>query len=496
MSKFINLPLILIITIFLFLSTSLLLDEPFVWPDEAIYGDIARNIMLEGRMGTDLWKGLIDGIENHAYSLPPLFLYASAVWFKIFGFSITTQRLMSVFLASIFIVIFYNLVKKLLSSKKKLTARFLPFIATLMLAVDSVFLKASRLGRPEILVLVLAGGAMLLFLRSLDEKTQRKQNILLFLTGLSLGIAVITHLIATCFLTSFLFAYIYTQKKHFLSFKKYYLFILGIFIPIAGWLISIYPNYQYLINQLSLVSNSRNYTIPWYINVINFPILPKLNYLFYLFITLSFVVYTIKTKLRPHILLSLILILTWGFATLGDIYWYTIYAIPFVYLALFILVNETLKRQSRTRLAFLVKVMLAVICFFLIYSNLTNYENLYNLYKNSNSYNLFRKQIAEAIPEGKTVYLSSIPDAYYAFNIEKNNLLEYPALFSDMEHFKKVLLEVDYIVFNGMYIPNPGASVYLDKFITMNMESAQELSNPYPVLIIKLKDKHLRSGVE
>ena len=495
--KLINPLFVSIIIIYLFFSLSLLLDDPLIWPDEAIYGDISRNIMLEGRMGTDLWKGFVDGIENHAYSLPPFFLYTGAIWFKIFGFSITTQRLFSVFLATVFIVIFYTLAQRLLPSKSKLTSRFLPLAATLMIVVDSVFLKTSRLSRPEILVLVLAAGAMLLFLRYFEEKTegQKKQsspaNKFLFLTGLTLGLAVITHLIAVSFAAAFALTLIYTQRKNIFNLKKYYFFAAGILIPIIGWLISIYPNYQHLINQLELVSDSRNYTIPWYINVINLPLLMKLNYLLYLLITLIFILFTIKHRRQPYILLSIILISSWTFATLGEIYWYTVLALPFVYLALFILLSW----RTKSSLAPLFKTVLIISCLFLLYSNLTNFLSLFNIYKGANNYHSFKNQITQNIPAGKTIYLSSIPDAYYAFEPGRNRLLEFPALFAGMDKFKKTIKEAEYMVFNGMYIPNPEASVYLDQYIAKNLDSVQELTSPYHVLIIKMKDESLRSDV-
>lgn len=484
--------LIFVIVTYLFFSLSLLLDEPFVWPDEAIYGDISNNILLEGRMGTDLWKGLVNGIENHSYSLPPLFLYSNALWFKLFGFSITTQRLFPVFLATVFIVIFYNLTQKLILSMNKQHTRFLPLAASLMLVIDSVFLKASRLSRPEILVLVLTASSVLFCLQSFEAKNNIK-NRFLFLCGISLGLAITTHFIAIGFTAAITLAIIYSQPKNRFDIKKYYVFVIGLLFPIIAWIASIFPNYGYLVDQLNLVEKSRHYTIPWYINVLNFPFLMKLNYVFYLLISCSFVFFTLKNRKPVYVLLSLVLVFTWAFATLGEIYWYTIYAIPFAYLALFILIAHALKSNRKNMLSTLIKSVLLIICLIILYSNLTNFMGLFGIYRNANNYGLFTTQVTKAVPEGKTIYLSSIPDAYYAFDRSKNRLIEFPALFSNMERFKKVLLEVDYIVFNGIYTPDPEAATYFDKYIAKNLESVQELTYPYKILIIKLKDKHLRT---
>ena len=46
---------------------------------------------------------------------------------------------------------------------------------------------------------------------------------------------------------------------------------------------------------------------------------------------------------------------------------------------------------------------------------------------------------------------------------------------------------------NDIFIPDPQASLYLDRYIAKNMESVHELSYPYHILIFKMKDKNLRS---
>lgn len=489
MKRVINPVIFFIVLIFLFLSISLLTDDPFVWPDEAIYGDISRNLMLENRMGTDLWAGLINGIENHAYSLPPLFLYVSALWYKFFGFSITTQRLFSVFLGALNIILFYKLSEKLLPAKSKLVKRYLHLLVLMLLTIDAVFLKTSRLGRPEVMVLSLELSSLLFYLQSFLSK---RPNKYLFLTGLFLGLSIITHLIAGGFALAVIVTLIYSQRKNIFDFRKYYFFGLGLLIPLVLWMVYLYPNYQYLYDQLKLVEQSRHYTIPWYMNVWNFPLLHKLNYLFYLLISLSFVVFTLKNRKLSYILLSLVLIFSWIFTTLGQIYWYVAYPIIFSYLALLILVSHVFALKGKGNYKTLARISLSLICLFLLYSNLMNYRNLINSYQNADAYPIFQEQILKAVPPGKVVFLSSIPDAYYAFPAGRNQLLEFPALFEGMDQLKKVLNEADYLVFNGGFIPNPEASVYFDHYIGKNHESIQEINDPYNILIVKLKDKNLR----
>lgn len=495
MSKFNNFFLASIIAVFLLLSTALLLDEPQVWPDEAIYGDIARNLMLENRLGTDLWKGFIDGIENHYYSLPPLYLYTSSVWYRLFGFSITTQRLFSVFLGSVFLILYYHVSGKFVLSRNQKVKNLLPIAITLLLAIDPVFLAISRLGRPEILVLVFIMFSILFYLHSIEEKIFTVSQKYLSLTGLFLGFSLITHLIAAGITLAIICAVIYSQRKNLFDYKKYYLFIVGILIPIAGWLLYLYPNYKHLVDQLKLVEASRNYTIPWYINVLNMPLLSKLAYLFYLLLSLFFIIFTVKNKKQPYILLSFSLIFAWIFTSLGKIYWYTIYPVALSYLALVILINQHLKLATgKLRVAFPTWCLI-LICLFLLCAHIINYSDLTNQYKNDPTYHTFENQISNLVPAGKTVYLSSIPDAYYAFTPGRNRLLEFPALFAGKDKFKKTLNEVDYVVFNGFYTPDVEASKYFDQYLAKNLESVKKLTSPYHILIFKIKDRDLRTDV-
>lgn len=303
-----------------------------------------------------------------------------------------------------------------------------------------------------------------------------------------------THLIAVGFALAVSLTFLYYQRKNLFDIKKYYLFFTGLIIPIAAWLIYLYPNYQYLIYQLKLVELSRHYTIPWYVNVLNFPLL-KLSYLCYILGDLLFIGFSLKNRKQPYILLSLLIIFAWIFTTLGQIYWYTIYPVSLSYLALLILINQSFNLNGKKLKNSLIKLSFLVVCLFLLCLNLFDFYNSSKTYYMKDYYPAFQNQITESIPPGKTVFLSSIPDAYYGFEPDRNQLLEFPALFAGMDKFKKTIKEADYIVFNDIFIPDPQAALYLDRYIAKNLDSAQELTFPYHILIMKLKDKNLRSDV-
>ena len=75
------------------------------WCDEAWFGNPAYNLAYKGFMGTTVldpasstWKSVkLTGIDRHTYWVMPLSLLVNAAGFRIFGFSIFSMRLLSLF---------------------------------------------------------------------------------------------------------------------------------------------------------------------------------------------------------------------------------------------------------------------------------------------------------------------------------------------------------------------------------------------------------------
>lgn len=482
-------PLVLIIPLYLYLAFSTLFGNPLVWPDETVYADIARNIILEGRLGTDLLKGMIPGFESHSYWSPPLFMYSLAGWFKIFGFSILNQRLFSVFLGAIAIALFYAAASKL--SRLKKPSYIFPATATLLLVIDQVFLKASRISRPEILVLAFTAAAFLIYLKSFDYPKPGKQNIFLFLCGLLLSLALVTHMLALCFALALFLALIISRGKDWLILKNYYFFILGIILPTAIRLLSIYPHYSYLLDQLNLISNSSNYTLSLYIYITSQPFPVKMSYLINLLVSAGFIIFTLLNRTQGRIALALILIFSWIFTFVGSIQWYLAYPVFFSYLALFVMSDHYFSLKKKHPPLIYPKLALTAACLSLLYFNLSWFYTVFSLHK-SDDYQIFSRQITDNIPPGKTVYLSSLPDAYYPLSQGRNKLYTYPTFTLDMIDYQKILDDTDYLVFNNFYSP-PSVSEYAALYLNKNIESMIQINEPYQYAIIKLKDKNLRT---
>ena len=75
------------------------------WCDEAWFGNPAYNLAYKGFMGTTVldpasstWKSVkLTGIDRHTYWVMPLNLLMNAAGFRVFGFSIYSMRLLSLF---------------------------------------------------------------------------------------------------------------------------------------------------------------------------------------------------------------------------------------------------------------------------------------------------------------------------------------------------------------------------------------------------------------
>lgn len=493
----------LLTSLFIFLSISSLLELPVVTNDEAIISDISLNLMHENRMGTDLWKGMLAGVENHAYWIPPLYFYANSIWFRITGFSLQNLRLLNVIFGVCFILFFYKITQNFLSSKTPGLKFSLIIIALLLLLTDSIFLRASRTGRPEMMVLFLIITALSFYIKISNRKLSQIHTYELIISGFFLGLAIITHLISISFFIAIILSFLFVNKSALKSLKFWY-FILIFLTPAISWLISIYPNYSLLEQQLVLVSASRSYSIPWFTSIQHSSYLIRINYSLYILISVIFIWNTLWSRRNTHVLLSLIIISTWIFATLGKIYWYTVYPIPFVYIALILLVEEQFKKISE-KAPFLSIKQIAWILVILYF--LGSNSGIHFTQPQNNSYKVFAEQILKTIPERKTVYLSSLPDAYFIFNNAssnklisgysdntkdfgfRNKLYEWPVLPTNIENHKKILDESDYMIVSGFNEP----SNYTYSYIEKNSLSTEKIPTVYGnVFIILLKDKNKR----
>lgn len=464
--------LVFLLSIYIFLQSNFLLLEPPIWLDEAYLADVAYNILNEGRVGTDIWGDTIVGIKKSFYWYPPVFINTLALWFKMFGFSILSQRLLSLSLSLIFLVILYfffqNFLKDLESEKRKLISLGL----ILFLIFDNTFLKVAKMGRTEIMVVTL--GFLSLFIYQIAQNAQFKKMFIL--VGLLLGLTTMTHLLGLFFFITALISVTLNQKKIFVN-KVFYQFLVAFFIPILMWLIFIFPNYSIFITQLSLQSEFRSLVPSYIASVFKYsPIEQKVIYVVYFLLSLISFVSFIK-KREEYAFLPLGLLISWLICFFGKLEWYVIYIVCFLYPFIFL---QLFKKR------FLLSPIILILLVALFILNIKMYLSQYLIYMDKkDAYFQFGDLVKSKISEGKTVYLSSTPDLYFIFK-GRNPIYEFPAIETKVEEYKNLLNRSEYMVINfqlgRLFVGN-----LLDRYIALNKMNEQEVGNSlYRAKIIEL----------
>lgn len=464
--------------LYIFLQSNFFLLEPPIWSDEAYLADAAVNILNEGRVGIDVWGDTIVGIKNSFYWYPPVFINTLALWFKMFGFSILNQRLLSLFLSLIFIVILYFLFQKLFKISMPKKGKLVSFILILFLIFDITFLKVAKMGRPEIMVIML--GFLSLFVYQIAQNTKIKK--LFALLGLLLGLTTITHLLGFFFFVIVLTSITLKQKKIFVN-KMHHHFIGAFFIPILIWLISIFPNYSIFITQLSLQSEFRSLVPSYIASVFRYsPIEQKIIYIIYILLSLiSFVSFVKEREKYTYLIVGLLI--SWLICFYGKLEWYSLYIVCFLYPLAFI---QLFKKR------FLLSPIILILLVALFLLNIKMYLSQYLIYMDKkDAYFQFGDLVKSKISEDKTVYLSTTPDLYFIFK-GRNPIYEFPTIRPKVEEYKSLLNKSEYMIINfqldHLFVGN-----LLDRYIALNKMNEQEVGNGlYRAKIIELVPANMR----
>lgn len=504
----------LFVFLFLLFSSEILLKAPLIWPDEAIYADVAVNIIKENRLGTDLWQGVIPEIENHAYWYPPVFFYLLAFWFKVTHISILDQRLLSLIIGSGFIIIYFYFNKSLIAAingishkrdglfkDKNMHFSWFSTLSVCALMTDFLLLRATRISRPEILVLFFGILALFLFLKvkNIEEIKGRYQSSLLIFSGVFASLAFLTHTIGSLFFFAINLYLIFCYKSRLLKSRYFYLFQISFLLPILVWLISILPSLEILIQQFLLAAERKGMDEIWLVSLFQTqPLTVKIIYLCYLIISISFVILAFVKKRKEYIFLAVILTCTWVFSIYGKMFWYFVFPIPFIYTAASILIYKALSywKNKKSSYSAQILVIFIAITITLILSNLKLHANtIPSLIGVNFSYDKYTEKIIELIPTGKTVFLSSIPDPYFALKSRgQNKMYEFPVLRTDRDNYLKILNNSDYIIYNGSYESTLFGS-FLLSYINKNQAEVIKIGEPlqYQTYIIKLKPQKERT---
>lgn len=470
MTKF----LILFIPILFFYfiaANSMLLNHPKIWPDEVYLADVSGNILNYGEIKTNLWGDIFAKaeVEKHFYWYPPVYLVTLASWFKLFGFSVVAQRYLSILTGGLFITLIYFLVIKELNIKNISLKFILVFLALTALIIDNNFLKAVRIGRPDILVLLLGTFSIFLY-QSFKSRTKDFQYAIL---GLICGITALVHFIGAIFFMAILIDQLFKKRLTFFKEKRFLYLLAGFVLPLFIWIISIYPNYYAFLKQLSLQRHFRRIVDPHIVSLFRFEGLEQ-KVIFIIYILVSIINISFTFLKRKYLILSLIVI-GWAVYVFSKLEWYTIYFVPFLFFSSALLIYAKQRVISPSLLVLL--LLLSVI-------NVRVYLQKQAESKYTNSYNQLGNSIMEYIPRGSTVYISTIPDFYFSL---KNNykIFKAPTLHPKIDRYIKLLDESDFVVIN-YHIEHMFVGNVLFRYLELNTENEYTLPQTGDIPSIKI----------
>jgi hypothetical protein len=128
--------------------------------DEAWLASPPLNLITKGYMGMSVLEsgGVMD---RHYYTTMPLYLVAEAAWFKMAGFSLISQRALSIGWSLVMLASCFGMTKILSGN------RAVPLLALGLVALDFVFVRTAAFGRMDMMCAALgfAGYATFLYLR-------------------------------------------------------------------------------------------------------------------------------------------------------------------------------------------------------------------------------------------------------------------------------------------------------------------------------------------
>src|SRR5277367_3681438 len=132
------------------------------WSNEAWCAIPAVNLAMRGYMGTTVLvsKGTwLTGIERHTYWMMPMHILVQAAWYKVVGFSLFRQRLLSVVFGVLALLSWFIAVLRLSGGYSA------ALIACLVIGFERNFLNAAASGRMDMMAAALGASSIAAFLQ-------------------------------------------------------------------------------------------------------------------------------------------------------------------------------------------------------------------------------------------------------------------------------------------------------------------------------------------
>jgi uncharacterized membrane protein len=173
--------------------------------NEAWFANPAVDLLVRHKMGTPVVEGAgtwLAGIDQHTYWTMPLYSLVQVPWYWLFGFSLLTQRLLTLLLGIGVLICVYTLVKKL-------STEWAAVLSVIFVGCDYEFIKQSAEGRMDMLCAFLGFAALAIYV-NLRESRLRKAVVL---SNVAAAASCMTHPCGVLAMTSLWALTIYFDRK-------------------------------------------------------------------------------------------------------------------------------------------------------------------------------------------------------------------------------------------------------------------------------------------
>jgi 4-amino-4-deoxy-L-arabinose transferase-like glycosyltransferase len=443
------------IGIFAYYATALFLKYPPVWPDEVIYANPAINLVRRGVMSSDIWPGILPGTERHAYIAPPVYFLYLTAWFHLLGISVAVIRLSSIAAGVAAMLATYFLGVKCGWSP------WLSLLPPSLLAVDSVFLRASLIGRPDMLALALMLSALLMATHvspSMGSLTPR----MAFLAGLISGLAAMTHPNGIVAPLAIIFAIILSHRRGTRA-RALLPLLGGLAVCLLPWVAYILQDPRSFLAQsgseLFKRVTGQLFTVTGAIHAIAMSLLQyglPLGLLAGLMWGAGLVGLCYAARGRRDLwVLPLCQIFLLPAISTGE-YWYPVYMLPLGTLGVVNLARRAGSKPSAGGIEGLLTVILTI---GFVVGNILHLSGIRAAKDRSDAdYKAWCAQVSALIPHGSKVLLSVIPDPYFGLLDRPDLQLRefFPIRMPiDPQKYLRYIEDADYVVVGTSIYPSP-----------------------------------------
>lgn len=429
--------LLLSIGLFLILALGLLTKDPVVFPDETSFATIALSLIDKARFSITAFDSQLPAIQQEDFVYHgPIYYWLLAAVFKIFGLSLLSLRLTSVVTGLLTIISLYWLVREL-GIKSRLA-----WLPGLLISADYYFLRTSRFGRPEILIVLLGVLSLTVYL-----KLRRNQSWKNYLSlGILLALGILSHLALGWLIPIAIGIHLLISKSWQLLFNKK---TIGLLLITGISLLSWFIYASKTLSDLGKVSMAIGVRFkPSFHSlqmILNGDIVVKIIFLIFGLVLIGLIM--IKNKNKQEIFWIIVSGVLWVGVILGGIDWYLGLLVLPAYVALAMLINRLQVNPN----SFQYNGLFLITCLIFILSGLEQLR-LNIFYKNYNYYE-YSREISDYLPAGAKVWMRPlIPDAaFYLIEKRPDLRLAFEEYFDyNQKNLKNYLDLADYVIIYGV----------------------------------------------